>query len=84
MCNVLKSHSLELSLDHKEGNVAELIHTSRIRLEKIKGSLRHAYVENFKAPIRFGIHGGIKRFYGIEPDEELPATLDHLIAAVGG
>ena len=64
--------------------MAELIHTSRIRLEKIKGPLRHAYIENFETPISFGVHGGIKKFYGIEPDEELPATLDHMIAAVGG
>jgi hypothetical protein len=34
--------------------------------------------------IRFGVHGAIKHFYGVEPDEELPATLDHIIAAVGG
>ena len=64
--------------------MAKLIHTSRIRLEKIKGSIRHAYVENFKEPIRFGVHGGSKHFYGIEPEEEMPATLDHMIAAVGG
>jgi|TARA_B100000315_G_C14514777_1_gene558665 hypothetical protein len=64
--------------------VAELVHTSRMRLEKIKGPIRHAYIENFDEPIRFGVHGGIKHFYGIEPEEELPATLDHMVAAVGG
>jgi hypothetical protein len=30
------------------------------------------------------VHGGIKHFYGVEPDEELPATLDYMIAAIGG
>lgn len=64
--------------------MSDVVHTSRIRIEKIKGPLRHAYIEHFTEPIRFGVHGGIKRFYGIEPEEEVPATLDHVIAAVGG
>jgi len=64
--------------------MAEPVHTSRIRLEKIKGPIRHAYIEGFREPLRFGVHGGIKKFYGVEPEEELPATLDHMIAAVGG
>ncbi len=40
-------------------------------------------IENFEEPIRFGVHGGIKHFYKIEPEEDLPATLDYLVAAVG-
>ena len=64
--------------------MGDLIHTSRMRLEKIKGPVRHAYIESFTEPIRFGVHGAIKRFYGVEPDEEIPATLDYMIAAIGG
>jgi len=30
------------------------------------------------------VHGGIKKFYGVEPEQEAPTTLDHLVAAVGG
>ena len=64
--------------------MAGLIPPSRIGLGKIKGHLRHPSVENFEAPIRFGVHGGIKKFYEIEPEEEVPATLDYIVAAVGG
>lgn len=64
--------------------MGKLIHTSKIRIEKDKGPLRRAYIEGFEEPLRFGVHSNIKKFYGIEPEEELPATLDHLIAAVGG
>jgi hypothetical protein len=64
--------------------VGEPIHTSRVRLEKIKGPIRHAYIDHFDQPIRFGVHSGIKKFYGVEPDEEVPATLDYMIAAIGG
>ncbi len=61
-----------------------LVHTSRIRVERVKGPVRHAYIEQFPEPVRFGVHGGIKKFYGVEPEEEVPATLDYMIAAVGG
>ena len=58
--------------------MADVVHTSRLRLERIAGPLRHAYLDGFDEPIRFGVHGGIKEFYGVEPDEDVPATLDHI------
>lgn len=64
--------------------MSKLIHTSRVRIEKDKGPLRRAYIEEFEKPLRFGVHTNIKNFYGVEPEEELPATLDHIVAAVGG
>ena len=64
--------------------MSELIHTSRIRIYQDKPPERRALVEGFEEPIEFGVHGGIKHFYGMEPDRELPSTLDHMIAAVGG
>ena len=64
--------------------MGELIYTSHVKIYKDKGPTRRAYIENFPEPIRFGVHGGIKKFYGLEPEEELPATLDHIVAAVGG
>ncbi len=64
--------------------MSELIHTSRIRIYQDKPPERRALIEGFEEPIEFGVHGGIKHFYGLEPDRELPSTLDHMIAAVGG
>jgi hypothetical protein len=64
--------------------MGKLIHTSRIRIEQLKRPLRHAYLEGFSDPIRMGVHGGIKAFYGVEPEEDVPATLDYMIAGVGG
>ena len=60
------------------------IYTSRIRIERVKGPIRRAFIQPFPEPVRFGVHGGIKEFYGVEPDEEVPATLDYMIAAIGG
>lgn len=64
--------------------MAEPIHVSRVRIVKDKGPARRAYIEHFPEPVRYGVHGGIKKFYGVEPEEELPTTLDHIVAAVAG
>ena len=64
--------------------MADLIHTSRVRIYQDKRPLRRAFIEDFEEPVRYGVHGGIKAFYGIEPEEDLPATLDYIVAAVGG
>ena len=68
----------------KEFPVSEIVHTSRMRIDRVKGPIREMHLEGFEQPIRFGVHGGIKKFYGVEPDEEVPTTLDYMIGAVGG
>jgi len=64
--------------------MSEPIHVSHVKIYKDKGPVRRAYIENFPEPVRYGLHGGIREFYGVEPEEELPATIDHVVAAVGG
>ena len=69
--------------------MGQVVHTSRIEILKHAGPHRTARVAGFEEPFDFGIHGGIKEFYqdkyGKEmPGEEHPATLDYMIAAVGG
>jgi hypothetical protein len=63
--------------------MAEPIHVSHVRIVREKGPVRRAYIEQFE-PVRFGLHGGMKKFYGVEPEEELPTTLDHVVAAAAG
>jgi len=76
-CVRVRQHSYNMRM----GN---LIHTSKIRIHQDRPPERRAYVESFEAPLEFGVHGGIKHFYGMEPERDLPATLDHMVAAVGG
>ena len=64
--------------------MGELIHTSRVKIYQDERPERRAYIEEFGDPITFGVHSGVKRFYGYEPKRELPTTLDHMVAAVGG
>jgi hypothetical protein len=64
--------------------MAELIHLSKFRIVQDKLPLRRAYLEGFKEPIEYGLHGGIKHFYKMEAERDLPATLDHVVGAVAG
>ena len=61
--------------------MGEVVHTSRISIVRERGPTRMAMIEGFPEPIYYGIHGGIKEFYKVEPDKEHAATLDHIVAA---
>ncbi len=61
-----------------------IVHTSRIVITREKGPTRKAMIEGFAEPIYYGVHGGIKHFYKVEPEKEHAATLDHIVGAVGG
>ncbi len=64
--------------------MGELAHTARIRIVQQQRPLREAHIEGFREPLRFGVHGGYASFYQVQPAEPLPATIDHLLAALGG
>ena len=64
--------------------MASVVHRSSITITREKGPTRKAVIKGFKEPVYYGINGGIKDFYKIEPEEEHAATLDHIIGAVGG
>lgn len=61
--------------------MGEIVHTSKIRIVREKGPTRMAMIEGFSEPIYYGVHGGIKKFYNVEPETEHAATLDHIVAA---
>ena len=65
----------------KEEFVGEIVHTSRVTIVREKGPTRRAMIKGFSEPVYYGVHGGIKRFYKVEPEEEHAATLDHIVAA---
>jgi len=64
--------------------MGERIYTSKIRIYQDKRPVRRAYIAPFPEPVRYGMHSGLKAVYKMTPEEELPSTLDHLIAAVAG
>jgi hypothetical protein len=64
--------------------MGKVVHTSRITITRERGPTRKAFIAGFKDPVYYGIHGGIKEFYKLNPEEEHAATLDHIVGAVGG
>lgn len=61
--------------------MGEVVHTSQIMIVREKGPTRKAIIKGFNEPVFYGVHGGIKHFYKLEPEEEHAATLDHIVAA---
>ena len=64
--------------------MGKVVHTSRIAITRERGPIRKAMIEGLSEPIYYGVHGGIQKFYGVDPIEEHAATLDHIVGAVAG
>jgi hypothetical protein len=68
------------------GKSSDVVYTSRVRIERIKGPYRKAYVPVMEEPIELGVHSEIAEHYGTNMDVHEPhtATLDYLVAAAAG
>ena len=66
--------------------MGKLLHTSKVKIQKEPGKskIKRAQVDGFPDVLRMGIHGGIAQYFKLSPDEPMPATLDYIVAAVGG
>jgi hypothetical protein len=66
--------------------VAEVVYRSRIRIERVRGPLRRAYLPARAEPIELGVHDEVADHYGVPrgSDAERPTTLDYVVAAVAG
>jgi hypothetical protein len=64
----------------------EVVYTSKVRIERIKGPWRHAFLPVLDHPVSFGVHSEIASHYGVDPKihPPHPATLDYLVAAAAG
>ncbi|MBF0278410.1 MAG: hypothetical protein HQM13_11485 [SAR324 cluster bacterium] len=64
--------------------MGEIIHTNHIKIIQDKAPVRRAYLEDFEEPVYYGVHGKIAGFYGVTPEVEYAATLDHIVGGVAG
>ena len=66
--------------------MAEIAYVSQVRIERVKGSLRHAFLPVESQPVKFATHGAIARHYGAQPGTYEPhaTTIDYLVAAAAG
>jgi hypothetical protein len=66
--------------------VGEVVYTSLIRIERVRGPLRKAWLPARDEQIEFGVHDEVADHYGIPrgSDVERSTTLDFVVAAAGG
>lgn len=64
----------------------DVAYISAVRIERLKGVLRKAYLPAEREPILFGVHGAVAAHYGVSPAVAEPhaTTLDYIVAAAGG
>jgi len=64
----------------------QVVYTSNIKIERIKGPLRRAYLPQENEPVLFGVHSQIAEHYGVDPQVHEPhaTTLDYVVAAAAG
>ncbi len=63
-----------------------VVYRSRVRVERVKGTLRRAHLPAESRPVFFGVHSEIAQHYGTDMSglEPHAATLDYLVAATTG
>jgi hypothetical protein len=61
-------------------------YTSRVRIERLGGSVRLAYLPAEDEPVTFGVHDEVAEHYRATPGQFTPhaTTLDYVVAAAGG
>ncbi len=63
--------------------MGDIVYRSKVHIVPEQPTVKQAFVEPFPEPIRTGMHGGVKAWYGATVEEELPTTIDHVVAAIG-
>ena len=63
-----------------------VVYTSNVRIERVKGPLRRAYLPEVDSPVMFGVHSEIAEHYGVDTQVHDPhaTTLDYVIASTAG
>jgi hypothetical protein len=67
--------------------MSDVVYTSTVHIDRIKGPLRIARLPGESQPVAFSVHGAIAEHYKVDPAglaESHAATLDYVVAATGG
>ncbi len=66
--------------------MSEVVYRSSVRIERVKGPIRRAYLPAEPQPVIFGVHGAVAEHYKVSPDISEPhaTTLDYIVAAAAG
>jgi hypothetical protein len=66
--------------------MSDVVYTSNVKIERVKGPLRRAYLPQEESAVMFGVHSEIAEHYGVDPQVNDPhaTTLDYVVAAAAG
>lgn len=66
--------------------MADVVYTSHVRIERVKGPVRKAYLPAETEPVIFGVHSAVAEHYKVPPAvfEPRATTLDYIVAATAG
>ena len=66
--------------------MSDVAYRSEVRIERIKGPLRRAWLPAETQPVLFGVHGAVAKHYNVSPEISEPhaTTLDYIVAAAAG
>ena len=64
----------------------DVVYRSQVRIERVGGPIRRAYLPAEPEPVLFGVHGAVAEHYKVPPDAFPPhaTTLDYIVAAAAG
>jgi hypothetical protein len=67
-------------------HMANVAYVSNVRIERVKGPLRRAWLPGERDPILFGVHGSVAEHYKVPRElvEPHATTLDYVVAAAAG
>ena len=66
--------------------MSEPAYISNVRIERLGGPQRLAYIPATDEPVHFGVHSEVAEHYGTDPEKfpPEPTTLDYVVAAAAG
>jgi hypothetical protein len=66
--------------------MGDVVYVSRVAIERVRGSLRRAFLPATERPVEFGVHDEVADHYGVPRggEAERATTLDYVVAAAGG
>ena len=66
--------------------MSEIAYVSEVRVERLEGRLRAAYLPGEEEPVLYGMHGAVAEHYGVElgNSPSHASTIDHLVGAALG
>ena len=66
--------------------MGDVVYRSEVRIERVKGPIRRAYLPAESEPVIFGAHGAVADHYKLPPGkfDDHATTLDYIVAAAAG